>query len=44
MATHSSIKSFPGGSDSKKSACNGGDLGSVPELGRSPGELNGNPL
>ena len=44
MATHSNIKSFPGGSDSKKSACNAGDLGSVPELGRSPGELNGNPL
>ena len=41
MATHSNIKSFPGGSDSKKSACNAGDLGSVPELGRSPGELNG---
>ena len=33
-----------GGSDSKESACNAGDLGSVPELGRSPGEGNGNPL
>ena len=44
MATHSSIKSFPGGSDSKESTCNAGDLGSVPGLGRSPGELNGNPL
>ena len=44
MATHSSIKSFPAGSDSKESACNAGDLGSVPGLGRSAGELNGNPL
>ena len=32
-----------GGSDGKKSACNGGDLGSIPESGRSPGEGNGNP-
>ena len=44
MATHSSIKSFPAGSDSKESTCNAGDLGSVPGLGRSAGELNGNPL
>ena len=35
---------FPGGSDGKESACNAGDLGSVPGLGRSPGEENGNPL
>ena len=28
----------------KESACNAGDLGSVPGLGRSPGEENGNPL
>ena len=35
---------FPGGSDSKESACNAGDRGSVPELGRSPGEGHGNPL
>ena len=35
---------FPGGSDSKESACNVGDLGSIPELGRSPGEENGNLL
>ena len=34
----------PGGSDDKASACNAGDLGSVPGLGRSPGEGNGNPL
>ena len=31
-------------SDVKASACNAGDLGSIPGLGRSPGEGNGNPL
>ena len=35
---------FPGGSNSKESACNAGDPGSIPGLGRSPGEGNGNPL
>ena len=35
---------FPGGSEVKASACNRGDLGSIPGLGRSPGEGNGNPL
>ena len=40
----STIKSFPGGSDGKKSACNAGDPGSIPGLGRSPGERNVNPL
>ena len=35
---------FPGGSGSKESARNAGDLGSVPELGRYCGEGNGNPL
>ena len=35
---------FPGGSDSKESACNAGDLGSIPGLGRSPGGGYGNPL
>ena len=35
---------FPGGSDSKASAYNAGDLGSIPGLGRSLGEGNGNPL
>ena len=35
---------FPGSSDSKKSACNTGDLGSIPGLGGSPGEGHGNPL
>ena len=32
-----------GGSDSKESVCNAGDLGSIPGLGRSPGVGNGNP-
>ena len=35
---------FPGGSDSEESACHVGDLGSIPGLGRSPGEGNGNPF
>ena len=35
---------FPGGSDGKESACNAVDLGSIPGLGRSPGEGNGCPL
>ena len=35
---------FPDGSDGKKSACNAGDLGSIPGLKRSLGEGNGNPL
>ena len=35
---------FPGSSNGKESACNAGDLGSVPGLRRSPGEQQGNPL
>ena len=35
---------FPGGSEVKVSACNTGDLGLIPGLGRSPGEENGNSL
>ena len=35
---------FPGGSEVKESARNAGDLGSIPRLGRSPGEGNGNAL
>ena len=35
---------FPGSSDAKASAYNAGDPGSIPGLGRSPGEGNGNPL
>ena len=36
--------SIPDGSDSKESACNAGEPGSIPGLGRSPGEGNGHPL
>ena len=35
---------FPGGSDGKESACNAGDLGSIPGLGSSPGGGHGSPL
>ena len=35
---------FPGGSEVKASACNAGDLGSIPGSVRSPGEGNSNPL
>ena len=35
---------FPGGSAGKESACNAGDPGLIPGLGRSPGAGNGNPL
>ena len=35
---------FPGGSIGKESACNAGDLASIPGLGRSPGGEHGNPL
>ena len=34
----------PGDPASKESSCNAGDPGSIPELGRSPGEGTGNPL
>ena len=37
-------KGFPGGSEVKVSACNGGDPGLIPGSGRSPREGNGNPL
>ena len=39
-----SSHNFPGGSDSKESACSARDQGSIPGSGRSPGEGNGNPL
>ena len=35
---------FRGGSDGKESACNAGDLGLIPGLGRSPGEGDNYPL
>ena len=38
------IQSFPHGSDGKESACNEGDLGLVPGLGRSPEGRHDNPL
>ena len=54
MVTHSSIlsaphqkkspKDFPGGSDGKACVYNVGDPGSIPGLGRSPGEGNGTPV
>ena len=44
FAGSSSSSGFPGGSDSKESACNVGDLGLIPGLGRSPGEGKGSPL
>ena len=37
----SSILDFPGGSAGKESACNAGDLGLIPRLGKSPGEGKG---
>ena len=39
-----SLRGFPGGSDSKESACSAGGLGSIPGSGRSPGEGKGSPL
>ena len=43
--THICIRQgFPGGSVDKESVCNGEDLGSIPGLGRSPGEGKGYPL
>ena len=44
ITTFSQILDFPGGSDGKDSACNAGDLGLIPGLGRSPGGGPGNPL
>ena len=40
----STLSHFPGGSAGKESACQTGDEGSIPGLGRSPGKGNGNPL
>ena len=38
------LQGFPGGSDSKETAYNAGDLASIPGSGRSPGGGHGNPL
>ena len=39
-----SLHGFPGSSASEESTCNAGDLGLIPELGRSPGGGHGHPL
>ena len=44
ILTCTCMRGFPGGSDGRESACNAGDLVSIPGLGRSPGEENGYPL
>ena len=44
VSAHFFYSGFPGGSDSKESACNAGDLDSIPESGRSLGEGHGYPL
>ena len=44
LLTKFNTKDFPGGSDGKTFVYNVGDPGSIPGLGRSPGEGNGNPL
>ena len=44
MKVNKSKNQVPGGSDSKESACNVGDLGSIPGLRRFPGEGKGYPL
>ena len=44
IATTHNFSGLPAGSDGKESACNVGDLGLMPGLGRSPGEGNGNLL
>ena len=38
------MQGFPGGASGKESACQAGDAGSIPGLGRSTGERNVNPL
>ena len=40
----SALRSFPHSSVGEESACNAGNLGSIPGMGRSSGEENGNPL
>ena len=43
-STYCNYGGFPGGSDNKESTSDAGDPSSIPALGRSPGERNGNPL
>ena len=44
IKVYSIAQGFPGGSDSKESACNAGDPVLIPGSGSYPGERNGNPL
>ena len=44
MDTYVYTRGLPCNSVGKESACNAGDPGLIPRLGRSPGEGNGNPL
>ena len=44
VTSHYGYMGSPGSSARKKSSCNAGNLGSIPQLGRSPGGGNGNPL
>ena len=44
LSMHTKLLGFPGGPDGKESTCNSGDSGSIPRLGRYPGEGNGYPL
>ena len=41
---YTNLRGFPSSLDGRESACNAGDLASIPGWGRSPGEGNGNPL
>ena len=41
LLQNKSVLGCPSGSEGKESACNAGDLGLIPESGRSPGERNG---
>ena len=43
LCVYLSLLGFPGSSDCRESACSAGDLGSIPGLGRSPGERNSKP-
>ena len=44
LASGQTTGGFPCGSAGRESSCNAGDLGSIPGLGRSPGEGKGYPL
>ena len=44
LVARSTFMDFPGGSDGKEFACNAGDLGLIPGLGRFPGEGKGYPF